>query len=115
MIRELIESIQNWKDDRAFKKRLKKTTKTRPIHLQMMTRWGVSANSHNASLSVFVGDQLVFASSERYSKIKNDPHLCKALIDEAMWWGVPHETYWYENPRLKSFRQFIAGQKVPKG
>ena len=81
-----------------------------------MTRWGVSANSHNAALSVFVGDQLVFASSsERYSKIKNDPHLCKELIDEAMWWGVPHELHWYENPRLKSFRQFIAGQKVPKG
>ena len=82
----------------------------------MMTRWGISANSHNAALSVFVGDQLVFASSsERYSKLKNDAHLCKALIDEAMWWGKPHEIYWYENPKLKSCRQFLAGQKVPKG
>ena len=82
----------------------------------MMTRWGISANSHNAALSVFVGDRLVFASSsERYSKLKNDAHLCKALVDEAMWWGKPHEIYWYENPKLKSYRQFLAGQKVPKG
>jgi|TARA_R100000027_G_scaffold6668_1_gene5231 carbamoyltransferase len=82
----------------------------------MMTKWGISANSHNAALSIFVGDQLVFAtSSERYSKIKNDPHLCKSLIDDAMWWGTPQEVYWYESPRIKSYRQFLAGQHIPKG
>ena len=81
-----------------------------------VTKWGISANNHNAALSVFVGDQLVFASSsERYSKIKNDGHLCKSLIDEAMWWGTPHEVYWYESPKLKSYRQLIAGQNIPRG
>jgi|TARA_B100000085_G_scaffold229732_1_gene216012 hypothetical protein len=31
MIRELIESIQNWKDERAFKKRLKMQQKRDPF------------------------------------------------------------------------------------
>ena len=35
-------------------------------------------------------------------------------IDEGMWWWKPHEIYWYENPKLKSCRQFLA-EKVPKG
>ncbi len=76
-----------------------------------MIKWGISANSHNAALAVFKDDKLVFAAeSERYSKIKNDPHLHEDLIFEARKFGEPEVVYWYEKPWLKSARQFLAGQ-----
>ncbi len=76
-----------------------------------MIEWGISANSHNAALAVFKDNQLVFASeSERFSKIKNDPHLHYALINEAEKYGKPDVVYWYEKPWLKTARQFLAGQ-----
>jgi len=74
-------------------------------------RWGISSNSHNAALSIFDNDDLIFASSsERFSKIKNDPHINKSLVDQALCFGEPEELYWYENPRLKTLRQLSAGQ-----
>jgi carbamoyltransferase len=76
-----------------------------------MISWGISANSHDAALSVFVDDELVFAShSERFSGIKNDKHLCQSLVDYARQWGEPDQIYWYENPYLKTARQLLAGQ-----
>jgi carbamoyltransferase len=76
-----------------------------------MITWGISANSHDAALAVFVDDKLVFAShSERFSGIKNDPHLHKDLIDYAKQWGEPDEVIWYENPYKKTLRQLYAGQ-----
>lgn len=77
-----------------------------------MIVWGISANSHDAALSVFVDDNLVFAShSERFSGIKNDPDLCQELVDYAKNnWGEPRRIYWYERPFVKSIRQLFAGQ-----
>ena len=50
-----------------------------------MITWGISANSHDAALAVFKDLELIFASqSERFSKIKNDPHLNKQILDEVI-------------------------------
>ena len=76
-----------------------------------MITWGISANSHDAALAVFVDDALVFAShSERFSGVKNDPHLHTDLINYALKWGEPDEVVWYERPFKKSLRQLRAGQ-----
>lgn len=76
-----------------------------------MITWGVSSESHNAALSVFVGDKLVFASeSERFSGIKNDPYLNDGIIDYALKFGKPELVCWYENPYKKTLRQLLAGQ-----
>ncbi len=76
-----------------------------------MIVWGISANSHDAALSVFRDNELIFAShSERFSGIKNDPDLCGSLVEYARQWGEPERVYWYENPYLKTARQLFAGQ-----
>lgn len=85
----------------------------------MKVTWGVSANSHDASLSVFVEDHplddngWVFGShSERFSGIKNDPNLDPALVSYALTFGEPEEIIWYERPIKKLTRQIWAGQGV---
>jgi carbamoyltransferase len=88
-----------------------------------MIVWGISANSHDASLAVFnkdaLGLKLEFAShSERFSGIKNDPHLHRSnsifkdgLIEYAKSeYGPPSEVVWYEKPFKKTIRQLLAGQ-----
>jgi carbamoyltransferase len=77
-----------------------------------MISWGISANSHDAALAVYCDQHLVFAShSERFSGIKNDPHLSTKMLDYVRTqWGDPDKIYWYEKPLLKSFRQMFAGQ-----
>ena len=76
-----------------------------------MISWGISANSHDAAIAVFVDEHLVFAShSERFSGIKNDRNLCKELVAYAKSFGIPDRVYWYERPFLKTLRQFYAGQ-----
>ena len=77
-----------------------------------MIIWGISANSHDAALAVFKDSKLIFAShSERFSRVKNDAHLCAKLIDHAVSLaGIPDLVCWYETPILKSLRQLFAGQ-----
>ena len=76
-----------------------------------MITWGISANSHDAALSVFVCNELKFAAhSERFSGIKNDAHLNKEIVEYARQWGDPDEVIWYERPFKKSLRQLQAGQ-----
>lgn len=77
-----------------------------------MITWGISANSHDASLAVFEQKNLLFAShSERFSEIKNDANLCPELIEYAERnYGKPNEIFWYEKPWLKTLRQFYARQ-----
>lgn len=78
-----------------------------------MIIWGISANSHDAALSVVQNNELLFAAqSERYSKIKNDPHLHPELIKDALRYGKPSLVVWYENPYLKTIRQIYAGQGI---
>jgi len=76
-----------------------------------MNIWGISANGHDAAISVVKHGILVFAAqSERYSKLKNDPHLHVDLIKDALQFGKPELVVWYENPVLKTARQLYAGQ-----
>jgi carbamoyltransferase len=76
-----------------------------------MIIWGISANSHDAALSVIRDNTILFAAqSERYSKKKNDAHLHPGLIQDALQYGKPDLVVWYENPYLKTFRQLLAGQ-----
>ncbi len=76
-----------------------------------MNIWGISANSHDAAVSVWHDKQLQFAAhSERYSGIKNDGDLCTGILEEAYTFGQPDLVVWYENPKLKTARQFYAGQ-----
>jgi carbamoyltransferase len=76
-----------------------------------MISWGISGNSHDAALAVFVDNQLVFAShAERFSGKKNDRDLNNEIVAYAKQWGSPDRIYWYERPLLKTVRQFCAGQ-----
>lgn len=78
-----------------------------------MITWGISANSHDAALAVFLDEKLAFAShSERFSGVKNDKNLCKELVDYAKnnFYGMPDQVIWYENPYFKTVRQLTAGQ-----
>ena len=76
-----------------------------------MISWGISANSHDAALAVFVDQHLAFAShSERYSGKKNDRDLDDQLVQAALEYGQPDQVYWYENPYKKTLRQLRAGQ-----
>jgi carbamoyltransferase len=77
-----------------------------------MITWGISANSHDAALAVFVDEKLVFAShSERFSGKKNDRDLCPTMVDYVRnKFGEPGRVYWYENPFFKTLRQLFAGQ-----
>ena len=76
-----------------------------------MITWGISSESHNAALSVFMNDTLIFASeSERFSGIKNDPQLNDKIINYALKFGKPELVCWYENPYKKTLRQLLAGQ-----
>jgi carbamoyltransferase len=77
-----------------------------------MITWGISANSHDAALAVFDNNELKFAShSERFSRVKNDPHLCDRLVIHAeATYGEPDRIVWYEKPLSKTIRQLYAGQ-----
>ena len=77
-----------------------------------MITWGVSAGAHNAALSVFDDDTLVFASSsERFSGVKNDPDLCQELVDYSIEkYGNPELVCWYEKPWKKAFRKLSANK-----
>lgn len=76
-----------------------------------MNIWGISANSHDAAVSVWHDKELKFAAhSERYSGIKNDGDLCAGIIEDAEQFGRPDLIVWYEDPKLKTARQYIAGQ-----
>jgi carbamoyltransferase len=86
-----------------------------------MIVWGITGNSHNASLAVFERKrrgltaepslQLLFASeSERWTGLKNDPDLCHRMVEFGRQFGNPEHVVWYERPFKKSVRQLWAGQ-----
>jgi len=73
---------------------------------------GISTGSHDAGITLINDDKIVFAAhAERYSKIKNDGHLNKEIITEAVRvGGLPDCVAYYERPWLKKTRQLYAGQ-----
>jgi len=76
-----------------------------------MVTWGISANSHDAAITVVQDKEILFASqSERYSGVKNDAHLNIGIIKDAYRYGEPDLVVWYERPFIKSLRQLCAGQ-----
>jgi carbamoyltransferase len=76
-----------------------------------MRIWGLSALSHDASLSVIEGDAILFAAhAERYSRNKNDPLINGDLLAEALTYGPPELIAWYERPFVKKLRHARAGQ-----
>ncbi|CAB4133687.1 COG2192 Predicted carbamoyl transferase, NodU family [uncultured Caudovirales phage] len=74
---------------------------------------GVSAGFHDAAISVINthGDILFAGHSERYSKVKNDPDICKGLMDEIREYNIDTIAY-YEQPLAKQLRQLYSGQGV---
>ena len=77
----------------------------------MNTIWGICALNHDASITVIRDNKILFAGhSERYSKIKNDPHLHANLIEAATKFGQPDRVVWFERPIIKKTRQAFAHQ-----
>ena len=72
---------------------------------------GISAGFHDAAATVLspAGEILFAAHSERYSKIKNDPNIGPALVNELYGRDIDTIAY-YERPWLKQLRQWYAGQ-----
>ena len=76
-----------------------------------MIRWGITANSHDASMAVFDNNDLLWAAhAERSSGVKNDKHLNTTIVGQALQYGFPNEVHWYETQWLKRMRQIRSGQ-----
>jgi len=79
-----------------------------------MITWGINALNHDASISVFEGNELKFHKrASEFSGQRGDDQLNSDLIRSAINAGSGHgpcEVIWYERPILKKFRQFRAGQ-----
>ena len=74
---------------------------------------GISAGFHDAAMAlVSAQGDIVFAGhAERYSKRKNDAHLCPELLQELAGSAVDTIAY-YERPWAKQLRQWRAGQGI---
>ena len=74
---------------------------------------GISAGFHDAAISVIntQGEILFAGHSERYSKLKNDPDICKGLLDEVRDYQIDTIAY-YERPLAKQLRQWYSGQGI---
>lgn len=75
---------------------------------------GISAGFHDAGLTVVDshGEILFAAHSERYSKIKNDPNLCPAIVEESLSYGTIGKIAYYERPWAKQLRRLYSGQGI---
>jgi len=74
---------------------------------------GISAGFHDAAVTVINSNgEIVFAGhSERYSKKKNDAHICPGLLEDISQYPVDTIAY-YERPWLKQLRCCRAGQGI---
>lgn len=71
---------------------------------------GISEGFHDASVTLISDGEILFAAhSERYSKLKNDPSLNDAIINEAIQYGFPDQIAFYESPYLKKLRLLTKG------
>ena len=77
----------------------------------MTIRWGITANSHDAALTVIKDNDILFAAhAERSSGVKNDKFLNDKIVAQAKEFGEPFSVHWYETEWLKRLRQLRAGQ-----
>ena len=80
----------------------------------LMIKWGMVGNSHDASLAVFDNNELLWAGQSKvFSNVPHDPDfnwemLQHVTITEKL--PRPNKVIWYERPLLKTFRQWRAGQ-----
>jgi carbamoyltransferase len=72
-----------------------------------MIIWGMSKNGHDWAIAIFKDKEYLRTISGKGRK-----HTLKAVV-EAEAYGEPDLVVWYENPYLKSIRQFLAGQPKP--
>ena len=74
---------------------------------------GISAGFHDAAATVInkQGDILFAGHSERYSKQKSDPNLCREMMCEVWGYGIDTVAY-YERPLMKQLRQWYSGQGI---
>ncbi len=75
---------------------------------------GISAGFHDAAASVINthGDILFAAHSERYSRIKNDPNICRDLLDDVINYFPIHHVAYYETPWKKQLRRLYSGEGI---
>lgn len=74
--------------------------------------WGASGLSHDAAIAVIKNGEIVFASSsERYSRVKNDPDFHSALILDCLQYGYPDIIVWYEKPLKKFLRRLLIDKR----
>ena len=72
---------------------------------------GINAINHDASVCLVNGEDIRFAGhAERYSRIKNDSHLNKQLLDDCFKYGKASEIIWFEKPLRKALRRWYAGE-----
>jgi len=74
---------------------------------------GISAGFHDAAATVInrQGDILFAGHSERYSKLKNDPHIDPGLIQELSSYKISTVAY-YETPWRKQLRRCFSGEGI---
>lgn len=67
---------------------------------------GISCMFHDASVSVIEDGEVLFAGhAERYSRVKNDSYLNKALMSDALKHGLPDIIVFHESSKLKNKRR----------
>ena len=78
-----------------------------------MNTLGISAGFHDAAATVIDrhGNILFAGHSERYSKIKNDPNICRPMMHDVLKYGFDTVAY-YERPLMKQLRQLYSGQGI---
>jgi len=74
---------------------------------------GISAGFHDAAVAVVREDgEIMFAAhSERYSRIKNDPHIHPDLLRECCDYQFDTVAF-YERPWMHNWQQWRSGQKA---
>lgn len=77
----------------------------------MKVTWGLVGNSHDASLAVWIDDSHYGDNGLRYASLTGSADHSKEFFESARRrHGDPDEIVWYERSRLKTLRQWRAGQ-----
>ena len=80
-----------------------------------MNYLGISSGFHDAAVSLIddTGNILFAGHSERYTKEKHTKHLCRAIIEDALFYATSGDIkiHYYERPWMKFLRQVRSGEK----